>query len=459
MARGGARRPGGVPDVPLNARPGARAPRVLHVVESWPPVPSGYASRSRWIVETQARTGIARPAVLVTSRQGVYGADDVVAPPEPLEGVPVELAPVTAAERALRGLGVPGLSRPFHVDGAALARSVEAAARAHGSELVHVHWASAIGAAAARAARRLGLPLVAELRFDLAGAMLAQSAGGRAGRWVGFAEPLARRWFDRHLGGAAAIVVASDALGAFVGARLPARAPDVVSVPNGVDAAFIAACDAARAAPGSSGPSGAPRGEARTVVGTTSKMLRYEGLEALVGAARELPAIDVVFVGDGPERGRLEELARPLNAERPGRVRFAGRVPAAEIPTRLAGIDVFAVPRRDLSITRHASPIKVVEAMAAARCTVAAAVGDTRTLLADGCGLLTAPGDGPAFVDALRRAVGDPALRARLGEAARVRAGARYRGDELVGRYRDVYARAVAGRADVARSAHRASAS
>ena len=459
MARGGARRPGGVPDVPLSARPGARAPRVLHVVESWPPVPSGYASRSRWIVETQARTGIARPAVLVTSRQRVYGADDVVAP---LDGVPVELVEVTATERALRGLGVPGLGRPFHVDGPALARRIEAAARAHGSELVHVHWASAVGAAAARAARRLGLPLVAELRFDLAGAMLAQSAGGRAGGRTGFAEALARRWFDRHLGSAAAIVVASDALGAFVGARLPARAPDVVSVPNGIDAAFLAACDAARAAPGPPGPSGpsdAPRDAARTVVGTTSKMLRYEGLEALLGAARELPAIDVVFVGDGPERGRLEELARPLNAERAGRVHFAGRVPAAEIPARLAAIDVFAVPRRDLSITRHASPIKVLEAMAAARCTVAAAVGDTRTLLADGCGLLTAPGDGRAFVDALRRAADDPALRARLGAAARVRAGARYRGDELVARYRDVYARAITGRADVARSAHRASAS
>ena len=405
-------------------------PRVLHVVESWPPVPSGYASRSRWIVATQARTGVARPAVLVTSRQGVYGEPAAAA----LEGVAVELAPVPAVERVLRAARAP-LGRPFHVDGAALARRIEAAARAHASEVVHVHWASAIGAAAARAARRLGLPLVAELRFDLAGAMFAQGAGGR----VAFAEPAARRWFDRHLRDARAIVVASDALGRFVRARVPARAAEVTVVPNGIDDAFLAACDAAREARARD----ADVGGAPVVIGTTSKMLRYEGLETLLDAAAALPDAELLFVGDGPERARLEALAGPLNAGARPRVRFAGRVPADEIPAHLAAIDVFAVPRRDLSITRHASPIKVVEAMAAARCTVGAAVGDVTALLEGGCGLLVEPEDPAAFARALARAVADRGLRDRLGGAARARVLETYRGDALVGRYREVYARAL----------------
>ena len=331
------------------ARSGEGPPRVLHVVESWPPVPSGYASRSRWIVETQARTGVARPAVLVTSRQGVYDGGA----PTPLDGVPVEIVPPSGAERFLRGLRVPALRRPFHVDARALAGRVEAAARAHRADVVHVHWASAIGAAAARAAGRLGLPLVAELRFDLAGAMFAQSAGGRAR----FAEPPARRWFDRHLGAARVVVVASDALGELVRPRADRTGVPVVSVPNGIDAAFLAACDAAREherararAVDADGPDPVPA--RRVTVGTTSKMLRYEGLETLIDAAAALPDIDLVFVGDGPERDRLETLARPLDAERPGRgaLRRAGageRDPgAARADRRVRGAPAGAVRSR-----------------------------------------------------------------------------------------------------------------
>ncbi len=413
-------------------------PRVLHVFESWPPVPSGYASRSRWIVEGQRDTGVALPAALVTTRQSVYGEDDAT----PLEGVPVERLAPSGMERALRGAPVPGLHRPWFVDGAHLTRGIEAAARTHRAELVHVHWASGIGRAAARAADRLGLPLVAELRFDLAGAMCAQSGTARAreaGR-AGRIEALARWWFDAHLRRADVIVAASDALARFTAARLPGRCADIVTVPNGIDEAFLASCDAARAT--RTDPATADEGR-RLVVGTTSRMLRYEGLETLLTCAAALPQVDWVFVGDGPENDELRRLAGALTAERADRVRFTGRVPAAAIPALLASMDVFAVPRRALSITRHASPIKVVEAMACARTVVATDVGDIGALLEDGRGLLVTPGDTEAFTDALRCALEDASLRATTGAAARARVRDEYRGHELIRRYADIYTRAL----------------
>lgn len=382
-------------------------------------------------MQTQARLGVSRPAVLVTSRQHVYTSDPI----SDTEAFPVELLAPSRSERRRRHQAPPILQRAFHVDVDHLIGAVERSARRHRAELVHVHWPSGIGRAATRAAGALCLPTVAELRFDLAGAMLAQSANGY-GRTL---EPMARRWFERHVRHAAAVVVASDALGTLVN-RTHALCEDrLATVPNGISAAFVAACDAARA-----DRADALSDTGRVTLGTTSKMLRYEGLETLLDCAAALPDIDLVFIGDGPERSRLEASAEPLNRERAGRVRFAGAVPAAAIPALLIGIDIFAVPRHDLSITRYASPIKVIEAMAAACCTVASAVGDQARLLEHGRGVLVPPGDTPAFIAAIAACAKDAEHRRRLGVAARQHAIERYDGDALITRYADVYRRALA---------------
>ncbi len=63
--------------------------------------------------------------------------------------------------------------------------------------------------------------------------------------------------------------------------------------------------------------------------------------------------------------------------------------------------DVFAVPRRCTSITRHAAPIKLTEAMAAGCACLGSAVGDIPMLLADGRGTVVPPGDIPALATAI----------------------------------------------------------
>jgi len=427
-------------------------PRVLHVLESWRPVPSGYAARSWWIVTGQSLAEISEPAVLVTSRQSVY--DD--GPPERPPGIPLDVVEPSLSERRLRGWPAP-FGRPFHVDGASLERAIVAAADRHKAELVHVHWSSAIGRGAEKAAARLGLPLVAEVRFDLAGAMGAQTFRGHAAA----IERVVRRRFERHLEGASCVVAASDALAGLLRGAFPDIAARLHVVPNGVDAAFLARCDTARSAergassegwPRQASADGAGRNTAtggatlavrRPTLGTTSKMLRYENLGALVALCATRPALDLLFVGDGPERVSLERLAAPLNAERAGRVHFTGRLPAAEIPARLADMDLFVVPRTDLAITRYASPIKVVEAMAAARPIVATAVGDTCALLADGCGALVPPDEPAALGEAVDALVADPVGSAAIGERARARVVRDYEGSALLDRYRAVYERAL----------------
>jgi glycosyltransferase involved in cell wall biosynthesis len=132
-----------------------------------------------------------------------------------------------------------------------------------------------------------------------------------------------------------------------------------------------------------------------------------KGILELVEAMRGLDGARLVVAGDGPLRDRVPE-AR-------------GFVPHHALGELYRRAAVVACPSH-----REGYGIVCAEAMAHGRPVVAGAVGGLRDLVVDGeTGLLVAPGDADALRDALGRLLGDPALRRRLGAAARERARAR----------------------------------
>ena len=399
----------------------ATLPSVLHVVESWRPVATGYTSRGWHIVEHQARGGVARPRVLVTSRQSVHGGDRALAPP----GVEALAAEPSATERRWRRV------RRWHLDRGALEAAIVQAAR--DVDLIHVHWASGIGAAAADAAERLGLPLVAEVRFDLAGAFTSETLALPAP----FERALRQR-FEAHLPRAARVVAASHSLKRLLIRDFPRLAHRVDVVPNGIEP-------------------GASRGTKvletdKVTLGTTANMLRYEGLERLIDAARGIEGVRLLFVGDGPCRSALEQRAWEAGVE----AVFVGRVSPNEVSAQLARMDVFVVPRHDVTITRFASPIKVVEAMAAGLPVVASDVGDLGDLLADGRGVAVPPGDAAALRAALGALTGDGTRRHAIGARAAAWAGEMLPWPRVVAGYSLVYAAALGRPAPAANTGARA---
>ena len=147
----------------------------------------------------------------------------------------------------------------------------------------------------------------------------------------------------------------------------------------------------------------------------------WKGVDILVEAVARIPQARLVILGGIAgeadfDRIRSLVVARGL-AERS---ELPGGVPQARVAEELARASVVAVPfLRSAMTERHTSPIKAFEAMAAGRPIVATDLPSSREFLRDGeNALLVPPGDVEALAAALRRALEDRELAARLARTA-----------------------------------------
>lgn len=154
------------------------------------------------------------------------------------------------------------------------------------------------------------------------------------------------------------------------------------------------------------------------VAGIFSRMDGWKGHGLFIAAARKVlqSGLDCcfLFVGDGPERARVEELAR--GADCPGRMVFAGH--RGDIPDLMNLCDVIANP----SIEPEPFGRTIIEAMACGKPVVATAMGGPLEIIDNGKdGLLVRP-DADELADALKKLLGDAGHAAMIGAAARKKA-------------------------------------
>ena len=123
-----------------------------------------------------------------------------------------------------------------------------------------------------------------------------------------------------------------------------------------------------------------------TVVGFIGSFYAYEGLDLLLDAfpliLYRLPDVRLLLVGGGPQEQALKEQARRLQIE--DKVVFTGRVPHQDVQRYYDLIDVLAYPRHSMRLTELVTPLKPLEAMAQGRLLVASDVGGHRELIRDG---------------------------------------------------------------------------
>ncbi len=141
--------------------------------------------------------------------------------------------------------------------------------------------------------------------------------------------------------------------------------------------------------------------------------------------------VSLTLVGDGPLRGRLEELARELGISE--HVRFAGR--RTDTPAFYRDCDLFV-----LLSDYEGMPMSIIEAMASGLPVVATRAGGVGELVDDGVNGALVEADAAAAAEAIAAICGDPALYARLSAGA-VMTSSRYSATAMMEKYVDLYDR------------------
>ena len=236
--------------------------------------------------------------------------------------------------------------------------------------------------------------------------------------------PLRRRLLGAITGlSATRLLTVSASARNFLARSLGLRARRITIIPNGIDTR--------RFVPGI----GEARSNQSVVVGTVGNLSPVKNQSLLVRACAELLAsgvpIELRIAGEGPERGRLTELAASLGISKS--THLLGHV--IDVPGFLQRLDLFV-----LSSDSEAHPNALIEAMGCGLPCLASRVGGIPdVLIDDSVGRLFDRGDLQGLVTAMRELITAPETRAALGRAARKRVEEHYGLDDMIRRYASLY--------------------
>jgi phosphatidylinositol alpha-1,6-mannosyltransferase len=228
----------------------------------------------------------------------------------------------------------------------------------------------------------------------------------------------------------ATAVVAAGGYPARQASRIAGRDVPGVIVPPGVDAERFRPADAAARARTRVKFGLDPD---RPLVLGLSRLVPRKGFDVVIDAVAGLPGTQLALGGGGRDRKRLERRARRKGAD----VTFLGRVCEEDLGDVYGCADVFAMCCRDRWGGAEAEGFGIVflEAAACAVPAVAGRSGGAHEAVVDGeTGFVVEPRDVHAARAALTALCDDPALRDRMGRAARDRAVGEYSYDRLVAR-------------------------
>lgn len=347
--------------------------RVLHVLDHSLPLHSGYAFRTKAIMRAQMADGL--------DVRGITGLRHTA------EGPAEETCEGLRFHRSAGSAGGPPLLSEWR-EVAAHAHAIVRLADNWRPDVLHAHSPALCGLAAIRAGKKLGIPVVYEIRAFWEDAAVGNGTGTEGSAKYRLTRALENFVVKRV---DAVFTICEGLRGDLIGRGFP---PQKIGIsPNAVDLAQFgepAARDEALAR-----KLGLAEGP---VIGFIGSFYPYEGLDDLIAA---LPLLrerhghaKLLLVGGGPEDGALRAQAAASPAS--DAIIFTGRVPHQEVANYYALTDVLAFPRKKSRLTDLVTPLKPLEAMAQGRIVAASDVGGHRELIDhDQTGVLF-PADDPA---------------------------------------------------------------
>ncbi|MFY7863784.1 TIGR04063 family PEP-CTERM/XrtA system glycosyltransferase [Roseateles sp.] len=368
--------------------------RVLHVLDHSIPLHSGYTFRTLSLLREQRKLGwdtqhITSPKHGAGLKNGDGGLLE-----ETVDGWHFYRTPVAPAARSLPGLGELRLMRQLEARLQSVAEQLR-------PQIIHAHSPVLNALPALKVGRRLGIPVVYEVRAfweDAAVDHGTTAEGSLRYRITRAMETHALKRVDH-------VFTICEGLRSDIVAR--GIASDKVTViPNAVD------IDAFE--PGAS-PDDALKAELGltgcTVLGFIGSFYAYEGLDLLLDALPHIvaqrPDVRVLLVGGGPQDAALKAQAQRLGLA--DKVVFTGRVPHAQVNRYYDLVDALVYPRHSMRLTELVTPLKPLEAMAQGRLLVASDVGGHKELIRHGeTGILFKAGKAQALAEAVLQLLAQP---------------------------------------------------
>jgi len=293
-----------------------------------------------------------------------------------------------------------------------LAHRIDTMVRRFRPHIIHAHSPVLNAMPALRVGRRMGVPVVYEVR-----ALWEDAAVDHGTTREGSLRYRLSRSLETYAAKRAehVITICEGLRGELISRGVPANR--VTVVPNGVDVnTFSGGSTADPALARSLGIDSA------TVLGFAGSFYGYEGLALLLGAMPAIlqarPNVRLLLVGGGFQEDNLRRQAHNLGIA--DKVVFTGRVPHAEVSRYYDLIDVLVYPRLSMRLTDLVTPLKPLEAMAQGRLIVASDVGGHRELIRDGeTGILFKAGDGPDLAAKVLGLLNAPSRWSALRQAGR----------------------------------------
>jgi phosphatidylinositol alpha-1,6-mannosyltransferase len=162
--------------------------------------------------------------------------------------------------------------------------------------------------------------------------------------------------------------------------------------------------------------------ENKTVLLTVGRLTPHKGIDTTLHALgllkADFPDLHYLIVGKGPDRDRLERLARAGGITE--QVHFVGAVPPRELPEYYNACDAFIMASRLDGADVEGFGIAFLEAAACGKPVIGGRSGGTEDAVLEGeTGLLVDPGDVRAVADSIRTLLEDPEASERLGKNGR----------------------------------------
>lgn len=337
--------------------------KVLHVLDHSIPLHSGYTFRTRSILKQQHALGI--ETCHVTSPK--HGNDEKEI--EETDGLTFyRSAPASGWMSKL-----PILNQFANIE--PMVQRILEAVEQEKPDIIHAHSPALNGLAALKAAKKIGLPVVYEIR-----AFWEDAAVDHGSCKEGDLRYKMTRALENYVvKNANAVTTICEGLrNDLIGRGFPEHKFTVI--PNAVNIEHfevISKKDVKLQQELNIGD--------KTVLGFLGSFYAYEGLtlaiEALAKVVKNRPDVHLLLVGGGPQESHLKALVNTLSLDK--HVTFTGRVPHEVVSSYYSLVDLLVYPRKSMRLTELVTPLKPLEAMAQGKVLIASDVGGHHELIND----------------------------------------------------------------------------